>query len=70
MRLKKKYGVYKEESGLRVLPKETTNVLIGITHPKDFVPVLVEKLDIYREKAQEIAREVNRKIFSQVLKTF
>ena len=64
--IEKKYEVYKEENGLRILPKETTRVLIGITHPRDFVPVLMEKLDVPKEKAQEIAKEVNQKIFSQV----
>ncbi|MCK5592293.1 MAG: hypothetical protein KAI72_10095 [Candidatus Pacebacteria bacterium] len=64
--IEKKYEVYKEEDGFRILPKETTKVLIGITHPKDFVPSLVEKLDIPRERAQEIAKEINQKIFSPV----
>jgi hypothetical protein len=35
-------------------------------HPKDFVPSLVEKLNVPKEKAQAIAKEVNQKIFSPV----
>lgn len=64
--IEKKYDVYKEEkNGLRILPKETTNVLIGITHPKDFVFVLAKELDISSEKAWEVAREVDQRIFAQ-----
>lgn len=52
--------------GNRDLGRLTGQVLVGMLHPKDFVPSLVEKLDIAKEKAQEIAKEVNQKIFSQV----
>ena len=64
--IEKKYDIYKEENNLRVLPKETTDVLIGLTHPKDFVPNLEKSFSIPKEKAREIAKEVNEKIFSLV----
>ena len=52
--------------GNRDLGRLTGRVLVGMIHPKDFVPSLAEKLDIKKDRAQEIAREVNQKIFSQV----
>ena len=52
--------------GNRDLGRLTGQVLVGMLHPKDFVPALVEKLEISKEKAQKIAKEVNQKIFSQV----
>ena len=52
--------------GNRDLGRLTGQVLVGMLHPKDFVPALVEKLEIPKERAQKIAKEVNQKIFSQV----
>ncbi len=52
--------------GNRDLGRLTGRVLVGMLHPKDFVPSLVEKLEIPKERAQKIAKEVNQKIFSQV----
>jgi len=52
--------------GNRELGRLSGQVLVGMLHPKDFVPSLVEKLNVPKEKAQEIAKEVNQKIFSPV----
>lgn len=42
------------------------HVLVGLLHPKDFVPSLEKELGVSGETARNIAKEVNEKIFSQV----
>ncbi|MCK5096293.1 MAG: hypothetical protein KAR24_02990 [Candidatus Pacebacteria bacterium] len=41
-------------------------VLLGITHPKEFIPTIEKELEISNEVAKQIAKEVNEKIFAQV----
>jgi hypothetical protein len=41
-------------------------VLLGDTHPKDFIPSLERELKISNEVARAIATEVNKKIFAPV----
>ena len=48
---------------------EIGSVLLGITHPKDFIPNLEKELEVSSEVAKQIARDVNEKIFSQVKDT-
>ena len=60
------HSVDNEGLANRELGRLTGQVLVGMLPPKNFVPALVEKLNIPKEKAQEIAKEINQKIFSQV----
>lgn len=41
-------------------------VLLGLTHPKDFIPQLVKEVGVTQEIARAIAKDVNEKIFAQV----
>ncbi|OGF51797.1 hypothetical protein A3I27_04450 [Candidatus Giovannonibacteria bacterium RIFCSPLOWO2_02_FULL_43_11b] len=50
----------------RDLKDAATFVLLGWTHPKDFIPDLSEKLGVDRETAKKIAEDVNREIFQKV----
>jgi len=46
-----------------VLENEIIMVLIGLSHPKDFVENLCREMAIPNEKGREIAKEVNNEIF-------
>lgn len=52
-----KIGEIADEAGL---------VILGLTHPKDFVGNLSSRLGVNREKAREIADEINEKIFQKI----
>ena len=52
-----KMGLLAEEVGL---------VMLGATHPKDFIRNLSDKLGIDRETAKKIAEDVNQQIFAKV----
>ncbi len=45
------------------LADETGLVMLGFTHPSEFIPHLSERLDVDRTLAKEIAEEINTKIF-------
>ena len=45
------------------LADETGLVMLGFTHPSEFIPHLSERLDVDRMLAREIAEEINTKIF-------
>src|SRR3989344_5936975 len=53
-----KVWALKDEAGL---------VLLGVTHPKDFISNLSEKLGVDKEIAKKIAEDVNQQIFQKVL---
>lgn len=57
----KKYGLNIEETG--DLTTEVAKIILGLNHPKNFISSLVDFLDIRREKAVEIAQDVNHQIF-------
>ncbi len=60
-----KNGIGDNGLGNPKLGRLVGNTLVGISHPKDFVPSLEKELSISNENAQNIAKEVNKKIFSQ-----
>ena len=45
------------------LADETGLVMLGLTHPSQYVSHLIERLGINQETAQEITEEINNKIF-------
>ncbi len=45
------------------LADETGLVMLGLTSPSQYIPHIVERLEISRETAKKIAEEVNSKIF-------
>lgn len=49
-----------------VLAEETGLVMLGATHPKDFIRNLSDKLGVDRETARKVADDVNQQIFSKV----
>ncbi len=60
----KKYSLHIDK--LAELVNETGLVIVGITHPKDFIPHLVERLGVDKLTARNIAEDVNRQIFQKV----
>lgn len=48
------------------LGNETGMVMLGVTHPKDFISNLAERLEVDKVKAKEIAEDVNVQIFRKV----
>ena len=57
----KKFGLTIEQTGF--LGEESGFVVLGLTHPKDFVRRLSERLGIDMEMTKAIAQEVNHQIF-------
>ena len=49
-----------------ILAEEIGNVMFGVSHPKDFIHNLSDKLSVDRETARKIAEDVNQQIFSKV----
>ena len=45
------------------LADETGLVMLGITHPSQYISNLAERLEVNKELAKEIAEEINSKIF-------
>ncbi|MDO8572809.1 MAG: hypothetical protein Q7S11_03525 [bacterium] len=45
---------------------EVVSVLMGTSHPKDFIRNIVTKIDVDQEKARAIAEKVNEEIFQPV----
>lgn len=60
------HQVDEEGFGNPIIGRLVGQVLVGMLHPKDFVPSLEKELSVPKETAQKIAKEVNEKIFSQV----
>lgn len=48
------------------LANETGMVMLGVTHPKEFVGNMAERLEVDKEKARAIAGEINEQIFKKV----
>src|SRR3989338_2638565 len=57
----KKYGLNMEETGY--LTVEVANIILGLNHPKNFISSLTDVPDIPKEKAVEIAQDINHQIF-------
>ncbi len=60
----KKHGLLIDKIG--EMTNETGLLMIGITHPNEFVGNLAERLQIDRETASKIADDINREIFAPV----
>ncbi|HBT81760.1 hypothetical protein A2757_03455 [Candidatus Giovannonibacteria bacterium RIFCSPHIGHO2_01_FULL_48_47] len=60
----KKYSLLIDKMG--ILAEETGLVMLGITHPKDFISNLSQKLGVDRETARKIAEDINQQIFQKV----
>lgn len=60
----KKYALYIDKIG--ELGNESGRVMLGLTHPKDFIANLSKRLGVDAEKAKEIAKDVNEQIFAKV----
>lgn len=59
--LGKKYGLNIEETG--DLTTEVAKIILGLDHPKNFISTLIDILGVPKEKAIEIAQDVNHQIF-------
>ena len=60
----KKYDLLIDKTG--ELAAETGLLMLGVTHPNDFVGNLAERLQVDRATASKIADDINREIFSPV----
>lgn len=60
----KKYALHIDKLG--ELVNEVGLVMVGITHPKDFIPNLAERLGVDKMTAKNIAQDVNAQIFAKV----
>ncbi len=60
----KKYFLHVDQMG--ALASETGLVLLGLTHPADFIPNLAKRLRVPEDKAKEIAREISAQILGKV----
>ena len=48
------------------LANETGMVMLGVTHPNEFIGNLADRLEVDKEKARAIAQEINEQIFRKV----
>ena len=48
------------------LANETGMVMLGVTHPNEFIGNLADRLEIDKEKARAIAQEINEQVFKKV----
>ena len=60
----KKYGLQIDQAG--ELADEIGLLMLGITHPRDFVASLAKRLGTDSETTKKIAEEINAQIFSKV----
>lgn len=60
----KKYGLNVEQTGK--LASETGLVLLGLTHPKNYIKILSATITVDMDTARKIAEEVNNGIFSKI----
>ena len=44
---------------------EAGYVMLGVTHPNEFIANLAERLEVDKEKARIIAQEINEQIFKK-----
>jgi len=64
MAIGKKYGLAIDKIG--ELHSETNHVILGASHPKDFISNLEKRLEVDKETARKIAHEVNQQIFARI----
>lgn len=57
----KKFGLAIDKIGY--MAEETGYVILGFTKPEEFITELEENLDIDSEKAEEVAAEINHRVF-------
>jgi hypothetical protein len=62
--LGKKYNLAIDKTG--ELADETGLVMLGLTHPRDFISNLSQRLGVDKETARKIAEEINQQIFAKV----
>lgn len=48
------------------LADETGQVMLGVTHPNNFISNLAERLGVDKQKAKEIAEDINVNVFKKV----
>src|SRR3989338_11391316 len=60
----KKHGLLMDKTG--ELAAETGLLMLGVTHPDEFVGNLAERLQVDRPTASKIADDINREIFAPV----
>src|SRR3990167_3261611 len=60
----RKYGLAIDKIG--DLANETGMVMLGVTHPNEFIGNLTERLEVDKEKARAIAQEINEQVFKKV----
>lgn len=48
------------------LADETGLVMIGITHPNKFISNLTQRLEVDKQKAREIAEDINNNVFKKI----
>lgn len=58
------HGLHVDQIG--ELVDETGLVMLGVTHPRDYVGNIVKKLKIDKEKASAVARDVNENVFKPI----
>src|SRR3989338_1542277 len=49
-----------------IIGNETGMVMLGVTHPNEFIGNLTDRLEVDKEKARAIAQEINEQIFKRV----
>jgi predicted RNA-binding protein with RPS1 domain len=49
-----------------ILADETGLLMLGITHPNEFIPNLAKRLDVEKEVARKIAQKINSEVFSKI----
>jgi hypothetical protein len=62
--LGKKYNLAVDKIG--ELADETGLVMLGVTHPRDFISNLAQRINFDKETARKIAEEINTQIFAKV----
>src|SRR5437868_2887280 len=62
--LGKKYDLHMDQIG--ILEEEVGKVMLGITHPDEFVDVIEQKLNIDTDKAIALTTDVNMEIFLSI----
>lgn len=60
----KEHGLMLDKLG--ELADETGLIILGLTHPKDYINNLAERLSIEKEEAKNIAEKVNQKVFQKI----
>lgn len=49
-----------------ILGNETGMVMLGVTHPNDFIANLARRLEVDKQTAHDIAQDINQQIFQKV----